>query len=238
MENKTTLWTLSRPEDVDGTDLEVAEIVEGTLANRDVSKHRLLFPVTNGQSTTGNLHDMTLPSANTFRMINSEDKWLRRYLPDGHNSQIGNVIDREEVTTNDEKQWYKINIPYLRRFYSTESYLVGKQEDYIYTLRSDEEKEMVCVKIMWIPYDLVALEELLRDNQYLRLKGIKRFEEEGENILDRLVSEEERTVPQDIDFIKVLSYGDRKRFYESRLKLTKALPIILQEMCQLENEND
>ena len=163
---------------------------------------------------------------------------MRRYLPDGHNSQTGNVINREEVTTNDGKQWYKIKIQYLRRFYSTKSYLVGKWNDYIYTLRSDEEKEIVCVKIMWIPYDLVALEELLNDNQYLRLKGIKRFEEEGENILDRLVSEEERTVPQDINFTKVLSYGDRQRLYERRLKLTKALPIILQEMCQLENEND
>ena len=97
---------------------------------------------------------------------------------------------------------------------------------------------MLCVKIMWIPYDLVGLEELLRDNKYLRLKGIKRFEEEGENILDRLVSEEERTVPQDINFTKILSCGNRQRLYERRLKLTKALPIILQEMCQLENEND
>ena len=237
-QNHTLGLTLPRPEDVDDTDLEVTEIVEGTLANRDACKDRLLFPATNGQGTTGNLHDMALPSANTFRMINSKDKWLRRYLPDGHNSQIGNVIDREEVTTDDGEQWYKIKIPYLRRFYSTESYLVGKQNDYIYALRSDEEKEMICVKIMWIPYDLVALEELLRDSQYLRLKGIKRFEEEGENILDRLVSEEERTVPQDINFTKVLSYGDRQRLYERRLKLTKALPIILQEMCQLENGND
>ena len=91
---------------------------------------------------------------------------------------------------------------------------------------------------MWIPYDLVVLEELLRDNQYLRLKGIKTFEEEGENILDRLVSEEERAVPQDINFTKVLSYGDRQRLYERRLKFTKALPIMLQEICQLENKND
>ena len=194
-QNQTLGLTLPRPEDVDDTDLEVTEIVEGTLANRDPNKDRLLFPVTNGQGTTGNLHDMTLPSANTFRMINSKDKWLRRYLPDGHNSQIGNVISREEVTTDDREQWYKIKIPYLRRFYSTESYLVGKQNDCIYALRSDEEKEMVCVKIMWIQYDLVVLEELLRDNQYLRSKGTKTFEEEGENILDRLVSEEERAVP-------------------------------------------
>ena len=191
-QNHTLGLTLPRPEDVDDTDLEVAEIVEGTLANRDASKDRLLFPVTNGQDTTGNLHDMTLPSANMFRMINSKDKWLRRYLPDGHNSQTGNVINREEVTTDDGEQWYKIKIPYLRRFYSTESYLVGKWNNYIYALRSDEEKEMVCVKIMWIPYDLVPLEELLRDNEYLRLKGIKRFEKEGKNILDRLVSEEEQ----------------------------------------------
>ena len=74
-QNHTLGLTLPRPEDVDDTDLEVTEIVEGTLANRDTSKDRLLFPVTNGQGTTSNLHDMTLPSANTFKMINSEDKW-------------------------------------------------------------------------------------------------------------------------------------------------------------------
>ena len=52
------------------------------------------------------------------------------------------------------------------------------------------------------------------------------------------MSEEERTVPQDIDVTMILSYGDRQRLYERRLKLTKALPIIQQEMCQLENENE
>ena len=126
----------------------------------------------------------------------------------------------------------------FKEIYSTEFYLVGKQNDYIYALRGDEEKEMVCVKILWILYDLVALEESMRDNQYLRLKGIKRFEEEGENILNKLVSEKERTVPQDIDVTMILSYRDRQRLYERRLKLTKALPIIQQEMCQLENENE
>ena len=73
-QNHTLGLTLPRSEDVDDTELEVTEIVEGTLANRDASEDRLLFPVTNGQGTTGNLHDMTLPSANTFRMINNEDK--------------------------------------------------------------------------------------------------------------------------------------------------------------------
>ena len=100
-QNHTTGLALSRSDDVDETDLEVADIVEGTVAIRNVSKDRLLFPATNGQRTTDNLHDMTLPSANTFRMINSENRWLKRYLPDGHNSQIGNIIDREEVTTED-----------------------------------------------------------------------------------------------------------------------------------------
>ena len=236
-QNHTMGLALPRSGDVDETDLEVAEIVEGTAANRNVTEDRLLFPVTNGQSTTDNLHDMTLPSANTFRMINSENRWLKIYLPDGHNTQIGNIIDREEVTTEDGEQWYTIKIPYLRRFYSTKFYLVGKQNNYIYALRGDEEKEMACVKILWIPYDLVALEELLRDNRYLRLQGIKRFEEEGENILNKLVSEEERTVPQDIDITMILTFGDRQGLYERRLKLTKALSIIQQEMCQLENEN-
>ena len=81
------------------------------------------------------------------------------------------------------------------------------------------------------------LEELLRDNQYLRLKGLKRFEEEGKTIMNRLVSEEKRTLPQDIDFTIILSHEDRQKLYERRLKLTKALPTIKQ-MCQLENENE
>ena len=76
-----------------------------------------------------------------------------------------------------------------------------------------------------------------RASDYLRLKGIKRFKEEGENIMSRLVSEEERTLPQDIDFKTILSYKDRQRLYERRLKLTKALPIMQQGMCQLENKN-
>ena len=67
------------------------------------------------------------------------------------------------------------------------------------------------------------------------MKGIKIIEEEGENIMSRLVSEEERTLPQDIDFKTSLSYEDRQRLYERRLTLTKALPII-QEMCQLESQ--
>ena len=56
--------------------------------------------------------------------------------------------------------------------------------------------------------------------------------------MNRLVSEEERTLPQDIDFTTILSYEDRQKLYERRLKLTKALPIIQQETCQLENENE
>ena len=79
---------------------------------------------------------------------------------------------------------------YLCRFYNTEVYLVGQENDCIYALKG-EEKEMVCVRTMWTLYNLVALEELLRNDQYLRLKGIKRFEQEDENIMNRLVSIEE-----------------------------------------------
>ena len=96
---------------------------------------------------------------------------------------------------------------------------------------------MVCVKILWSPYNLVALEELLRNNQYLRLEGISRFEEEGENIMNRLVSTKERLLPRGIDFRKLLNYKARQKLYERRLKLMKALPIMLREISQLEEEN-
>ena len=142
-QHHTMSLMLPRSEDVDDTDLEVVEIVEGMLADQDSSESKLLYPATNGQSTSGNLHDMTSPSANTFRTVDSEDKWLKRYLPDGHNSQVGNVSDRE-VTTNDGEQCYKIRIPYLRRFYNTELYLIGKRSDCTYALKSNE-KEKWCV---------------------------------------------------------------------------------------------
>ena len=96
---------------------------------------------------------------------------------------------------------------------------------------------MVCVKILCAPYDLVSLEECLRNNQYLRLKGISSFEEEGENILNRLVSIEERTLLKGIDSRTCLNYKTRQNLYERRLKLTKALPIMLRELSHLEDEN-
>ena len=129
-----------------------------------------------------------------------------------------------------------MRIPYLHRFYDIEIYLVGKQNNYIYTLRG-KEKEVVCVKTLWTPYNLVALEELLRNNQYLRLKGIKSFEEEGEAILNKLVSIEERKLPEGIDFRRILNYPARQRLHERRLKLMKALTIIQKEMEHLEEEN-
>ena len=180
-------------------------------------------------------NEPTLPAVNTFTAIHSDNKWLKRYIPDGHSSQIGNVQNKIEVTEDGEK-WYKLGIPYLCRFYNTEVYLVGQENDCIYTLKS-EEKEMVCVRTMWTPYNLVALKELLRDDQYLRLKGIKRFEEEGENIMKRLVSIEERSLPKGIDFRKILNYEARQKLYEGRLKMTKAIPIILREITALEDKN-
>ena len=113
---------------------------------------------------------------------------------------------------------------------------MSKWNDAIYALRGDE-KEMVCVKILWTPYNLVVLEELLRNNQYLRLKGISRFEEEEENIMNRLVSTEERSLPRGIDLRKLLNYEARQKLYKRRLKLMKTLPIMLREISQLEEEN-
>ena len=138
---------------------------------------------------------------NTFTAIHSDNEWLKRYLPDGHNSQTGKVQNKIEVTTEDGKKWYRLRIPYLCRFYNTEVYLVGQENNGIYALKG-KEKEVVCVRTMWTPNNLVALEELLMNDQYLRLKGIKRFKEEDENIINRLVSIKERSLPKGIDLGK------------------------------------
>ena len=65
-----------------------------------------------------------------------------------------------------------------------------------------------------------------------------RFEEEGENLMDRLVSREERIIPKDMNFRTALTYKNRQKLYEKRLKLTKALHIIQHEMSELESENE
>ena len=120
------------------------------------------------------------------------------------------------MTAEDGEEWYRVRIPYLHRFYNTEIYLVGKQNNYIYALRGNE-KEVICMKTLWTPYNLVALEELLRNNQYLILKGIKSFKEEGEAILNKLVSIEERKLLEGIDFRRMLNYPARQKLYERRL---------------------
>ena len=135
------------------------------------------------------------------------------------------MSNKIEVTTEDGEKWYRLRIPYVCRFYNTEVYLVGQQNNFIYVLRT-REKEMVCVKITWTPNNM---EELLKNNQYLRLQGIKRFEEDSKNIMNRLVSME--------DFRKILNYEARQKLYERRLKITKAILIMLREITSLADEN-
>ena len=206
-QNHITGLMLPRNQDNNETYLEVAEIVVGTASMSPTSGPEEgavspvnFFDASDKPIETENYesNEITVPAENTFTAIRGDDEWLKRHLPDGHNSQIGNVPNRVEIMTEDSEEWYRIRIPYLDQFYNTEVYLIGKQNDVIYALRG-EEREIVCVKILWTPYNLVALEQLLRNNQYLRLKGISRFEEEGENIMNRLVSTEERLLPQGID---------------------------------------
>ena len=242
-QNHTTGLTIPRNQDNDETDLEVPEIVVGAASMSPSSRPEEASP-DNFFDASDKPMDMenyrpnesTMPAANTFTTIRDEDEWLKRYLPDGHNSQIRNVPNKVEITMEDGEERYRIRIPYLERFYNTEVYLVGKQNDTIYALRG-EEKEMECVRMLWAPYNLVSLEECFRNNQYLRLKGISSFEGEGENILNRLVRIEERTLLKGIDSRKCLNYKTRQKLYERRLKLTKALPIMLRELSQLEDKN-
>ena len=186
---------------------------------------------------TGEQHNLTMPPANTSRTVNIEDQWLSRYIPDGKNSQICDMVGKVEVTTKDGTEWYKVKILCLSRFYNTDMFLVGKHNDCIYAVRG-EETELLCMRILWIPYNLNQLEELLKEDHYLRQKGIMRFEEEGKNLMDRLVSREERIIPKDMNFRTALTYENRQKLYEKRLKLTKVLPIIQHEMSELESENE
>ena len=244
-QNHTTGLVILRNQDSDETDLEVVEIVAGTASMSPMSgpEVREMFP-DNFFDTSGKPleienygpNEPTLPASNTFTAIHSDNEWLKRYIPDGHNSQIGNMQNKIEVTTEDGKKWYRIRIPYLCRFYITEVYLVEQETDCIYILKG-KEKEMVCVRTTWTPYKLVALEEVLRNNQYLRLKGIRRFEEEGENIINRLVSKEERSLSKGKDFRNILNYKARQKLYERRLKMTKAIQIMLREITALKDEN-
>ena len=56
--------------------------------------------------------------------------------------------------------------------------------------------------------------------------------------MDRLVSREERIIQKDMNFRTALTYENRQKSYEKRLKLTKALPIRQHEMSELESENE
>ena len=97
-QNHTTGLTIPRNQDNDETDLEVAEIVVGTASSSPSSRPEEASP-DNFFDASDKPMDMenyrpnesTRPAANMFMTIRGEDEWLKRYLPDGHNSQIGNV---------------------------------------------------------------------------------------------------------------------------------------------------
>ena len=61
-------------------------------------------------------NESTIPAANTFTVIWSDDEWLKRYLQDGYNSQIENMPNKIEVTTENGEKWYKLKIPIYADF--------------------------------------------------------------------------------------------------------------------------
>ena len=138
-QNHITGLTLPRNQDNNENDLEVAEIVLGTASMSSTSGPEEeavspdnFFDASDKPIETENYgkNEITVPAANTFTAIRGDDEWLKRYLPDSHNSQIGNVPNRVEITTEDGEEWYRIRIPYLDQFYNTEVYLVGAQSQF------------------------------------------------------------------------------------------------------------
>ena len=134
-------------EDINVTDMEVAEIVEAVMPLMDTSDQytdKNNITTTKNPGITGEQHNHNTPPANTFRTVNIEDQWLRRYIPDGKNSQICDIVEKVEITTKNGTEWYKVKIPYLSRFYNMDMFLVGKHNDSIYTVRG-EEMELLCM---------------------------------------------------------------------------------------------
>ena len=104
---------LPRNQDNDETDLEVAGIVAGTASMSPISGSEEeavsldnFFDASDKPIETENygLNKITVPAVNTFTAVRSDDEWLKRYLPDGHNSQIGNVPNRVEIMTEDGEE--------------------------------------------------------------------------------------------------------------------------------------
>ena len=102
-------------EDIDITDMKAAEIVEAAMPTTDTSDQstdRNNTMMTKNPDITGEPHNFTTLLANIFRAVNIEDKWLKRYIPDGKNSQICDMVEKVEVTTKDGTEWYKVKIAY------------------------------------------------------------------------------------------------------------------------------
>ena len=114
-QNHMTGFVLPRDHDSNETDIKVAEIAsnsstcgpedEGTSPDNyfNASEQQM-------EAEDYGLDEPTLPAANTFTTIQGEDEWLKRYLPDGHNSQIGDVPDRIKITTQDSEKWHRVEI--------------------------------------------------------------------------------------------------------------------------------
>ena len=112
-------------EDIDIMDMEVAEIVEMVtpmMDTSDQSTDRNNTMTTKNPGIIREPHNFTTPPANIFRTVNIEDQWLKRYIPEGKNSQICDMVGKVEVTTKDGTEWYKVKISYLSRFYSTDMF--------------------------------------------------------------------------------------------------------------------
>ena len=113
------------------TDLEVAEIVAGTASTSPTSGPEggavspdNFFDASDKPIETDNYgsNQITIPAVNICTAIRGDDEWLKRYLSDCHNSQIGNVPNRVEIMTEDGEEWYRIRIPYLDQFYRSLSH--------------------------------------------------------------------------------------------------------------------
>ena len=109
-QNRITGLTLPRNQDNDETDLEVAEIVVRTASMSPTSGPEEgavspdhFFDASDKLIETEKYgsNKIIILAVKTFTAIRGDNEWLKRYLQDVHNSQIGNVQNRIEIMTED-----------------------------------------------------------------------------------------------------------------------------------------
>ena len=93
------------------------------------------------------------------------------YLPDGQNTRLSQVTQKELAKLPDGSPSYRLQISYLQKFFGTPWYLVYKDTFELYAIYDMTISETpYCAQIK--AFDLVALDTDLQENMHSRMSHI------------------------------------------------------------------